>query len=106
MWHKLFLETSVTGIAAGLDRVDGYFPKNSCLLHPVVGKAAYYLSKQRKKRNAGPRFNTIYFKFLAPFLRPLPSLAVFTFVPGKHRVRARHLLFLRMGAAHTYVSGC
>lgn len=42
LWHKLFLETLVTDIAAELDRVDGYFPNCSslCVLHSFVGNAA------------------------------------------------------------------
>lgn len=42
LWHKLFVETSVTDIAAELDRVDGYFPNTSslCILHSFVGNAA------------------------------------------------------------------
>ena len=89
LWHKLFAETPVTDTAAELDGVDGYFPNSSslCILHSFVGNAADRLREQRR-RNAGPRPDAIYFKFVALFLRSLPPVAVSTFMPGKHAPRS------------------
>lgn len=41
--------------------------------------------REQRRRNVGPRSASIHFKFLAFFLRSLPSLVVFALLSGKHR---------------------